>query len=219
MTDPLAVAATAEAERLRTLAEAAPPALDDEPADAAAIDVLAANVTSPAPPAEEGAVAAADEPAGDTYSTAEAAQLLGVSERRVRQMVAEGALPASRNADGAFRLEQEAVNAERARRRAEAAESALAGEGPKRPAPAVDVAALAVVVEAAVGRALAGQRAITERAESLLAAERAALEAERARRLELEVEVATLRARAEVAAEASASAQAEAARRRRWWRR
>lgn len=41
-----------------------------------------------------------------TYAAAQAAQLLGVSERRVRQLVDEGRLPADRDDEGRLRLDR-----------------------------------------------------------------------------------------------------------------
>lgn len=54
----------------------------------------------------------------DTYGTAEAARLLGVSERRVRQMAAAGDLPSTRDESGRVRLPQAAVQAARRDRKA-----------------------------------------------------------------------------------------------------
>src|SRR5947209_38189 len=53
----------------------------------------------------------------DTYTAAQAAQILGISERRVRQLVNEGKLSGNRAEDGTVRLPQQAVNDERKRRR------------------------------------------------------------------------------------------------------
>ncbi len=60
---------------------------------------------------------AAREP--ETYSTAEAARLLGMSEERVRQMVDEGQLPGERDEAGVLAIPQQAVNEVLARRRKE----------------------------------------------------------------------------------------------------
>src|SRR5262249_4036114 len=46
---------------------------------------------------------------GDTYTAAQAARILGVSERRVRQLVNERKLAGTRGDDGTVRLSQQAV--------------------------------------------------------------------------------------------------------------
>ncbi len=132
----------------------------------------------------------------DTYTAAQAAQLLGVSERRVRQLVSEGKLPGSRDRNGALRLPQAAVNAERKKRRL----SDGRASGRKRTEPlragrrasgqAVDVEELASAVAAAVGKNLEGQLELTRRAESLVRQE---LDEERARRQEVEARLAEAR--------------------------
>lgn len=55
-------------------------------------------------------------PDEDTYSVTEAARILGLSSRRIRQMVEEGKLEAKRTSLGAFRLPGELVRQERRRR-------------------------------------------------------------------------------------------------------
>ncbi len=150
----------------------------------------------------------------DTYSTAEAARLLGVSDRRVRQMVSEGQLPGERDDAGVLSIPQQAVHEERARRRKEARTNATAAaKKPDRPAAALDVDVIAAAVEAAVSRVLVGQLELTQRAQSEAANERRVAEQERARRFELEAEVVRLRAQLEVAE----SAKAERSERQRWW--
>lgn len=132
---------------------------------------------------------------GDTYSAAQAAEIIGVSERRVRQLVAEGKLPGRRTRDGTVRIPQQAVNEERRKRRGGATgtvrKKATAAAGPSsrsRPsAEPVDMDALATAVASAVGQRLEGQLEITRRAESLIRAE---LDEERARRMELEAKLA-----------------------------
>lgn len=121
----------------------------------------------------------------DTYTAAQAAQLLGVSERRVRQLVNEGKLTGDRGADGAVRVAQQAVNEERKRRRAKPAGTSTAKAGPRRGASGsvLDVEQLADQVATAVGQRLQGQLEITRQAESLIRDE---LDAERARRIEAE---------------------------------
>ncbi len=64
-----------------------------------------------------------------SYTAARAAQLLGVSERRVRQLVEEGRLPADRDPEGCLRLPEGPVHAERTRRPAH--------DPPLRPRPAL----------------------------------------------------------------------------------
>lgn len=108
---------------------------------------------------------------GDTYGTADAARLLGLSDRRVRQLVAEGQLPGERDPAGVLRIPQQAVHAERARRRTP--EGPPVGPGRKPAAAATDPQAIAAAVAAAVGEVMAGQRELTAQAHSLLDAERA----------------------------------------------
>lgn len=129
--------------------------------------------------------------AGDTYSAAQAAEIIGVSERRVRQLVAEGKLPGRRSRDGTVRIPQQAVNEERRKRKG----GTTTGRVRKQAAPAasrgkpesMDVDALATAVASAVGQRIEGQLEITRRAESLIRAE---LDEERARRMELEAKLA-----------------------------
>jgi len=134
--------------------------------------------------------------AGDTYSAAQAAELIGVSERRIRQLVAEGKLPGRRSRDGTVRIPQQAVAEERRKRkggapagrvRKTAAKASASGPASSRKAEPVDVDALATAVASAVGQRLEGQLEITRRAESLVRAE---LDEERARRMELEAKLA-----------------------------
>jgi len=131
----------------------------------------------------------------DTYTAAQAAQILGVSERRVRQLVNEGKLAGTRGDDGVVHIAQQAVNEERKRRRgtAKAATSAKAvprkraGRAAPPAAEPVDVDALATAVASAVGQRLEGQLEITRQTESSLRDE---LAAERARRAEAEAKLA-----------------------------
>jgi excisionase family DNA binding protein len=129
--------------------------------------------------------------ASDTYTSAQAAQILGVSERRVRQLVNEGKLAGKRATDGTVRIAQQAVNEERKRRRSPAAPRATAGAR-KRAASSdgsegVDVDALATAVATAVGPRLEGQLEITRQAESLMRDE---LSEERAARMQAEAQLA-----------------------------
>jgi excisionase family DNA binding protein len=128
--------------------------------------------------------------ASDTYSAAQAAEIIGVSERRIRQLVAEGKLPGRRGRDGTVRIPQQAVNEERRKRRSgpsaagrvrKPAASTTTAAG-RKPA-AVDVDALATAVASAVGQRIEGQLEVTRRAESLVRAE---LDEERARRTQAE---------------------------------
>ena len=134
----------------------------------------------------------------DTYTAAQAAQILGISERRVRQLVNEGKLSGNRAEDGTVRLPQQAVNDERKRRRGATATKAPATRTRKRAAaaasakadgdaPSMDVDALATAVASAVGQRLEGQLEITRQAESLLRNE---LTEERAKRGEAEARLA-----------------------------
>ncbi|HZU73540.1 MAG TPA: helix-turn-helix domain-containing protein [Acidimicrobiales bacterium] len=127
--------------------------------------------------------------ASDTYTAAQAAELLGVSERRIRQLVAEGKLPGRRGTDGVVRIRQQAVNEERKKRRASAPRKAAAtpraARAAARPAP-VDVDELAQAVASAVGQRIEGQLEITRKAESLVRQE---LDEERARRMQVEAQL------------------------------
>jgi len=134
--------------------------------------------------------------AADTYSAAQAAELIGVSERRIRQLVAEGKLPGKRTRDGTVRIPQQAVNEERRKRRGgapagrvrkQAASTTTTTPRTSRKQEQVDVDALASAVASAVGQRIEGQLEITRRAESLIRAE---LDEERARRMELEAKLA-----------------------------
>ena len=126
----------------------------------------------------------------DTYSAAQAAEIIGVSERRIRQLVAEGKLPGRRGRDGTVRIPQQAVNEERRKRRSGPAaagrvrkQAASTTSTTSRKPAAVDVDALATAVASAVGQRIEGQLEVTRRAESLVRAE---LDEERARRTQAE---------------------------------
>lgn len=155
-------------------------------------------------------------PAPDTYGTAEAAKLLGLSDRRVRQLIAEGQLPGEHDDAGVLRLPQQAVHAERARRRKEAPASGAGRKPTAAPTAITDVDAIAAAVEAAVSRVLVGQLELTAQAQSIAEAERRAADQERSRRLELEAEVVQLRAQLDQATAAPPEPEAPRAR---WWRR
>jgi excisionase family DNA binding protein len=135
--------------------------------------------------------------ASDVFTAAQAAQVLGISERRVRQLVTEGKLPGERGNDNVVRIPQQAVNEERKRRRGtgsgtakKAAGPAKAGRSRKAAAEPMDVEALAERVASAVGQRIEGQLEITHRAESLLRGE---LDEERARRMQSEAQLQEMR--------------------------
>jgi hypothetical protein len=131
----------------------------------------------------------------DTYTAAQASQILGVSERRVRQLVNEGKLPGERGNDGIVHISQQAVNDERKRRKTTtkaAAPSPTRAAGRRArttsaAATADEVETLANAVAAKVGQRLEGQLEITRKAESLMRDE---LDEERARRAQAEAKLA-----------------------------
>jgi hypothetical protein len=132
----------------------------------------------------------------DTFTAAQAAQILGVSERRVRQLVNEGKLTGSRDDNGQVRVAQRSVTEERKRRRKRADGASRRGPATAPPAaarPSLDVDELATAVATAVGQRLEGQLELTRRAESLIRSE---LDEERARRIEAEAKLAAATARA-----------------------
>ena len=132
----------------------------------------------------------------DTYTVAQAAQILGISERRVRQLVADGQLPGERASNGSLRLPQAAVNSERKSRRKTSARKPAEPRGNSRKAssPAIDVDELATAVASAVGTKIEGQLEITRRAETLVRQE---LDEERARRMETESRLSSAEAEVE----------------------
>jgi excisionase family DNA binding protein len=141
--------------------------------------------------------------ARDTYTSADASRVLGISERRVRQLVSEGKLPAERDSEGQLRIPQQSVITERKRRNAEGRGSktttrAAASGTRARKASAnssvqqIDVQAVASAVAAELGKTLDSQKELTMRAESFLREE---LDAERARRVEAEEKLAQAEAR------------------------
>ena len=142
--------------------------------------------------------------ASDSYSTSEAAKILGLSERRVRQLVAEGKLTGDRDAEGNLRLAQAAVHTERRQRRNKGRKTPRKAAARREPTtPPVDADALAETVAAVVSKAVEGQLQITQKAESLVRQE---LDEERARARELESQLAEARA-ALAAAEARLAEQ------------
>jgi hypothetical protein len=138
------------------------------------------------------------EPSGDSYSAAQAARVLAVSERRVRQLVTAGTLPALSLTP--LRLPQQAVHQERDRRRRSAPRTSVRS-APAGAPPELDVKSL---VEATVKALLPLMLAPAERAE---ADAKAQLAEERAARLAAEAQAAV--------AEAKLAEQTPA--RRRWW--
>lgn len=132
----------------------------------------------------------------DTYTVAQAAQILGISERRVRQLVNDGKLTGERSANGSLRLSQTAVNAERKSRRKTSGRKAPEGRGsaPKTSAPEFDVDHLASAVASAIGSRIEGQLEITRRAETLVRQE---LDEERAKRMEIEARLSSSEAEVE----------------------
>ena len=168
----------------------------------------------------------------DVFTAAQAAQILGISERRVRQLVTEGKLPGKRGDDNIVRIPQQAVNEERKRRRGSAAKTApAAAKRASRRSRAnvaettegVDVDAIAERVASVVGQRLEGQMEITQRAESLLRAE---LDEERARRAHAEAqlnaarnELADVQARLDEARQRVSALETQAQQRRGLFRR
>ena len=132
----------------------------------------------------------------DSYTAAQAAQVLGISERRVRQLVSQKKLPGQRTADGTIRIAQRAVNEERKRRKktddGRAGRAASARTRKQPAAEPVDVDTLAEAVASAVGQRIEGQMEITRRAESLVRQE---LDEERARRMQVERQLEEAQAR------------------------
>jgi excisionase family DNA binding protein len=152
----------------------------------------------------------------DVYTVPQAAQVLGLSERRIRQMVANGTLPANRDANGAILLAQAAVHAERKSRRGTSGSKAGSTSGKKRAATsrasgrasaaAVDVDELASAVASAVGKTLEGQMELTRRAETHVRQE---LDEERAKRSAAEQRLAEAEAEAERLRQQLAEAQTQ----------
>ncbi|NDD30965.1 MAG: DNA-binding protein [Proteobacteria bacterium] len=116
----------------------------------------------------------------DTYGTSDAARVLGVSPKRVRQMVAAGTLAAVEM--NPLRIEQAAVHALRDKRRSDKRAKAA----PPEPPPAADLMAL-------VEQLLDMQRQATE-AQTRLEITSSAADEMRAERDALASEVADLRA-------------------------
>lgn len=137
----------------------------------------------------------------DVYSAAAAAKVLGVSERRVRQLVRAGSLPALSLSP--LRVPQDAVHRERNRRRRSPPRTSVRST-PAGPPEEVDVEAL---VERTVRALLPLMLAPAELAEE---AALAALAEERALRVAAEARAAAAEARL---VEQTASV------RRRWWSR
>lgn len=131
----------------------------------------------------------------DVYTATQASQILGISERRVRQLVSEGKLPGERGEDNVVRIPQQAVTEERRRRRkrdtgskssSDGAPPAAARKRGAAAAPSLDVDDLAEKLATAVGQRITGQLEITQKAESLIRGE---LDEERARRMQVEAQL------------------------------
>lgn len=132
--------------------------------------------------------------ASDVFTAAQSAQILGISERRVRQLVTEGKLPGLRGDDNVVRIPQQAVNEERKRRRgtgAKVTSPTRSRAARKADSESVDMNALAEKVASVVGQRLEGQLEITHRAESLMRSE---LDEERAKRMESDARLGDVRA-------------------------
>ena len=150
----------------------------------------------------------------DVYTAAQAAQILGISERRVRQLVTEGKLPGERGTDNVVRIPQQAVTDERRKRRrsekgAEKTAPKAAARAAKKGKTAntgVDVDELADKVAVAVGQKISGQLEITQKAESLLRGE---LDEERAKRMQSEAQLNEARSEASALQARLASLEAE----------
>ena len=150
----------------------------------------------------------------DVYTAAQAAQILGISERRVRQLVTEGKLPGERGKDNVVRIPQQAVTDERRKRRRsekgapKAAPASATGAAKKAKASnsGVDVDELADKVAVAVGQKISGQLEITQKAESLLRGE---LDEERAKRMQTEAQLNEARGEASALQARLASLEAE----------
>ena len=128
--------------------------------------------------------------ARDAYTTTEAAKVLNLSERRVRQLISEGKLPSERDSEGNMRLPQAAVHAERRNRRSSGRKTGRkAAPATEASAAHVDTDAIAESVAAAVTKAVEGQLQITQQAESLV---RQQLDEERAHRRAAEERLAGL---------------------------
>jgi excisionase family DNA binding protein len=143
----------------------------------------------------------------DSYTTAQAAQVLGVTTRRVRQLAAEGTLENFRAEGGALHFPQEAIH--EARRRKQGRKSA----GRKQAETTIDLRGenLREMVEAIVSATL--PRAI----EAATSAERSAREAAQTALFEANARASAAETRA-AAAEATLSAlEAELKTPKRFW--
>jgi len=157
------------------------------------------------------------------YDAKEAARLLGVSPRRVRQLVREGVLvelPDKRD-DGAVLLDAQSVHTERSRRK----DSRKASEETSSSVSSLEGEDLAQLLERAMSTTVEALRversemlAIRDRTEEAL---RADLEAERSARLAAEIARATAEAARVAAAEEVERLRVQLTEatttRRRWW--
>jgi excisionase family DNA binding protein len=141
----------------------------------------------------------------DGYTVAEAGRLLGVSPKRVRQLIADGRLPTVAT-DGPMRVDAQAVIAERTRRTDRPAST----PGP----PPSASPALSVTVETLLELVERVQRPAIEAAEH----ERAKRDATRDQiEAELKAEIARLSQELDALKAGQVVAAEESPRRRRWW--
>lgn len=124
----------------------------------------------------------------DTYNVTEAAHLLALSPRRVRQYVHEGRLPAERDRSGAFRIPKQAVHAMRERKFKASAAKARAAP-PASTGHDSDFESFLARVVAPLERALEEQSQLAARTEELL---REQLAEERARFKEAQLRIEEL---------------------------
>jgi excisionase family DNA binding protein len=122
----------------------------------------------------------------ETYSTRDAARILAISERRVRQLVDEGKLPGSRDKAGSLRISRVALEDERLRRRETGRKRA-----PSFPREGSDLAAtLSEIISSAVAAAVVRVLEVASSGDREIASE---LAEQRLRVQRLEAEVARLR--------------------------
>lgn len=129
---------------------------------------------------------------GDTFTSGQASRLLKVSNRRVRQMAAEGTLEARRETDGSWKFDQASVLAARKRK---------LGGGSSKGSPGgsvIDLTDIAVLVREALAEELpraleaatSAERLAREQAQEALFEAKARADAAEARITELEAQLA-----------------------------
>lgn len=129
---------------------------------------------------------------GDTYTSGQASRLLKVSNRRVRQMAADGTLKATREADGSWQFDQSSVLA--ARKRKSDGGSSKGSPGGS----VIDLTDIAVLVREALAEELpraleaatSTERLAREQAQEALFEAKARADAAEARITELEAQLA-----------------------------